>query len=93
MARAHLSALENNNFVGFNAFNIGTGKGSSVLDVIAAFEKATGIDIPYEIVGRRAGDVATYYADPSKANKLLKWEATLSLEEMCQDYWNFRNKQ
>ena len=93
LARAHLSALENNNFVGFNAFNIGTGKGSSVLDVIAAFEKATGIDIPYEIVGRRARDVATYYADPSKANKLLKWEATLSLEEMCQDYWNFRNKQ
>lgn len=93
LAKAHLAALENNNFIGFNAFNIGTGKGSSVLDVIEAFKKATGIDIPYEIVGRRAGDVATYYADPSKANKLLKWKATLSLEEMCQDYWNFRNKQ
>jgi UDP-glucose 4-epimerase len=72
--------------------NLGTGKGSSVLEVIAAFEKATGKKIPFEIVGRRAGDVTEAWADPSYAEKLLGWKTERGLEEMLADAWHWQSK-
>lgn len=74
---------------GFEPINLGTGHGSSVLDVVHAYEKACGKKIPIEITERRAGDIATSYADPSKAKKLLGWEATADLQQMCADSWRF----
>ena len=64
--------------------------GYSVLDVVNNFEKATGQKVPYEIVGRRPGDVAVCYADPSKAEKMLGWKAEKTLEDMCRDSWNWQ---
>jgi UDP-glucose 4-epimerase len=90
LANAHLAALENNKNPGFTPFNIGTGRGTSVLEMVNAFEKATGVKIPYEIVGRRAGDAEICYADASKANKYLNWHAVYDVETMCRDYWNFK---
>ena len=88
LADAHLKALNalNKNDAGFTC-NLGTGTGSSVLEVIAAFEKATGRKIPYEIVGRRTGDVTEAWADPSYAEKLLGWKTERGLEEMLADAW------
>jgi UDP-glucose 4-epimerase len=63
-----------------------------VLDVLHAYEKACGKEIPYKVVARRLGDVATSFADPSKAKELLGWTATLSLDDMCADSWNFTQK-
>ena len=74
------------------AINLGTGRGTSVLEIVHAFEKACGHEIPYQIVGRRAGDIATCYADASKAKELLGWEATRGIEEMCRSSWNFIQK-
>lgn len=74
---------------GAQVINLGTGVGYSVLDIVHAFEKANGIQIPYEIVDRRPGDVATMYADPSKAQRLLNWKAEKDLTQMCQDSWHF----
>ena len=74
---------------GFEPINLGTGHGSSGLDVVHAYEKACGKKIPVEITERRAGDIATSYADPSKAKKLLGWEATADLQQMCADSWRF----
>jgi UDP-glucose 4-epimerase len=93
LADAHLKALEalNNGDTGFTC-NLGTGKGSSVLEVITAFEKATGQKIPYEIVGRRAGDVTEAWADPSYAEKLLGWKTVRGLEEMLADAWHWQSK-
>ena len=93
LADAHLKALEalNKSDAGFTC-NLGTGKGSSVLEVIAAFEKATGKKIPYEIVGRRAGDVTEAWADPSLAEKLLGWKTVRSLDEMLADAWHWQSK-
>lgn len=71
--------------------NLGTGKGYSVLDVIKAFQKATGQKIPYNIVNRRAGDIAKYFADPSYAKEILDWEAKKTIEEMCKDSWNWQS--
>ena len=93
LALGHLKALEYaNNNIGVEAINLGTGNGSSVLDVVHSFEKACGKEIPYVITERRAGDIATCYADASKAKKLLNWEATKNLDEMCRDAWNFTEK-
>ena len=64
-------------------FNLGTGKGTSVLELVAAFEKARGIKIPYEIAPRRAGDIAECYADCSKAKEILGWEAQYTVEDAC----------
>jgi len=72
--------------------NLGTGKGETVFDVLNAAKKAIGKDIPHKVVGRRAGDVRIYLADPSKAKKLLNWTAERSLDQMCQDAWNFAKK-
>ena len=93
LADAHLKALEvlSNGDACFTC-NLGTGKGSSVLEVIAAFEKATGKKIPYEIVDRRAGDVTEAWADPTYAEKLLGWKTEWSLEKMLADAWNWQSK-
>lgn len=73
-------------------YNLGTGKGYSVLDVVNAFKKASGIDIKYEIVARRAGDLAVCYSDPSKAYKELGWKAERDIEEMCEDSWRWQKQ-
>ncbi|MCC8066224.1 MAG: UDP-glucose 4-epimerase GalE [Clostridiales bacterium] len=72
-------------------YNLGTGKGYSVLDVLHAFEKACGKKLPYEIKPRRAGDIATCYADPSKAKAELGWEAQYGIDEMCEDSWRWQS--
>ena len=72
--------------------NIGTGKGYSVLDMLKAFEKASGKKVPYKIVERRAGDIAKCYANPTYAQHTLGWKATKTIEEMCQDSWNWQRK-
>lgn len=88
----HLRALEAyTGKTGCRPVNLGAGKGYSVLEVIVAFEKASGKKIPYEIVARRPGDVATVYADPSKANAELNWHTTKSLDEMCADSWKWQS--
>lgn len=93
LAVGHLRALEYvERHTGVEAVNLGTGAGYSVLDVVKAFEKASGVPIPYEIHPRRAGDIATCYADPSKAKRLLGWQAQRGLEEMCADGWNFAKR-
>lgn len=75
---------------GVKIYNLGTGKGYSVLDVIQAFGKACGKDIPYEIKPRRAGDIASYYSDAALAKKELGWEARYGIEEMCEDSWRWQ---
>nr|WP_319489766.1 UDP-glucose 4-epimerase GalE [uncultured Caproiciproducens sp.] len=94
LAAGHLKALEKLPQIdGAQAYNLGTGKGSSVLDVVHAFEKASGKTVTYKIAPRRAGDIAECYADVSKAKKELGWEAKYSLDDMCRDNWNFiKNK-
>lgn len=90
LARGHISALEYaENHTGFEAVNLGTGKGSSVMDVLHAYEKACGHTLKYKVVGRRSGDIAVYYADTSKAKEILGWQSTLGLDDMCADSWNF----
>jgi len=92
LAEGHIAALENIDKYGVEAINLGTGVGYSVLDMIKAFEKASGNKVEYKIEGRRAGDIATCFASPDKAKKELKWEAKRGLEEMCMDLWNFQIK-
>ena len=75
---------------GFEPINLGTGHGSSVLDVVHAYEKACGKKIPYEIKPRRAGDIATCYCDPTKAKEELGWEAQYGIEDMCADSWRWQ---
>ncbi|PKL00406.1 MAG: UDP-glucose 4-epimerase GalE [Tenericutes bacterium HGW-Tenericutes-1] len=88
LAKGHVSALESNR-TGINIYNLGTGKGTSVLELVNAFEKVNNIKIPFEIVSRRPGDIAVSYADVSKAKRELGWEAKLTLEDMVEDAWNF----
>lgn len=93
LATGHLKAWEKlNEKPGVVAYNLGTGKGYSVLDVIKAFEKASGKKIPYRITDRRPGDVAETFADPSKAEKELTWSAERTIEQMCRDAWNWQSK-
>ena len=93
LAKGHVNALNKVvNSTGVNIYNLGTGKGYSVLDIVKAFEKANGVTIPYEIKPRRAGDIATCYANPDKAKNELGWEAQYDLERMCRDSWNFTQK-
>lgn len=87
---AALKAIERK--CGVAVYNLGTGHGYSVLDVVKAFEKANGLKVPYVIKPRRAGDVATCYCDPAKAKKELGWEARYSIEDMCRDSWNFQKR-
>jgi len=91
LAQGHLSALDYAlEHTGVEAINLGTGEGYSVLDVVHAFERANDLDIPYEIVERRPGDIAVGYADANKAKELLDWEAQLSLEDMCRTSWTWQ---
>ena len=91
LARGHLRALEKiMESTGVNAYNLGTGVGYSVLDVVKAFERATGVKIPYVITKRRPGDVAECYADPTKALKELGWKAERDIEDMCRDAWRWQ---
>lgn len=91
LARGHIAAYEHAK-PGVQIYNLGTGQGYSVLDLVKAFEEANGVKIPYEIVERRPGDVAQSYADPSKANSALNWCAVHSLREMCRDAWHWQEK-
>ena len=92
LAQAHLSALElAMSKDGIEYFNIGTGKGYSVLEVVHAFEKATGKPLPYRIVERRPGDIATCYADPTKAEKELGWKAKYDINRMCEDAYRWQS--
>ncbi|XMB85728.1 UDP-glucose 4-epimerase GalE [Mycoplasmatota bacterium WC44] len=92
LANGHLKALEKVlKTTGVEAYNLGTGTGYSVLDVVNNFKKATGKDIPYVISDRRPGDIATCYADPTKALKELGWRAYKNLEDMCRDSWNWQS--
>lgn len=77
---------------GIDAINLGTGIGYSVLDIVHAFEKATGKKVPYKIAPRRAGDVATCYSDPSKAKEVLHWAAERGIEKMCEDSWRWQSQ-
>ena len=91
LARAHADALEYLADTGRNlTVNLGTGRGVSVLELVRAFERASGREIPYDIVSRRPGDVATMYADPSLAQAMLGWRAELDLEAMCRDAWHWQ---
>lgn len=88
LAKGHVKAIENRKD-GVNIYNLGTGRGTSVLELVNAFMKVNDINVPYEIVGRRPGDIATCYADASKAEKELGWKAELGIEEMVRDAWKF----
>ena len=93
LARGHVAALGwAAAHRGTEVFNLGTGRGSSVLQLVAAFERATGVPIPYVIAPRREGDVPECWADPGKAERLLGWRAELGLDEMCRDSWNWQQK-
>ena len=94
LAKGHVCALNklDKESKGLFIYNLGTGTGYSVLDMVKAFEKATGKNVPYKIAPRRAGDIATCYADPEKAKKELGWVAIKTLEDMCKDSWNYIEK-
>ena len=91
LAKAHVKGIERLDMDkrGMHIYNLGTGKGYSVLEMIKAFESANGVKVPYKIVGRRPGDIATCYADPSKAERELNWKAEFGLKDMCRDAYNF----
>lgn len=93
LALGHVKAVEKvEKEKGLFIYNLGTGKGYSVLDVVKAFEKASGVEIPYVIGPRRDGDIATCYSDPSKAFKELGWKAERDIEEMCEDSWRWQSQ-
>jgi UDP-glucose 4-epimerase len=92
LALGHLKALEKlKTNPGVAAYNLGTGNGYSVLDMVAAFSKASGREVPYKIVDRRPGDVASCYADPLKAKRELGWSAVKGIDEMCADSWRWQS--
>ena len=100
LAQGHVAALNylqqqvslsHTSSVGFLPINLGTGKGTSVLELVTAFSEVSGQDIPYQFAARRAGDIASCYASADKAKDLLGWEAKLSITEMCQDTWNWQS--
>ncbi|MBR9728981.1 UDP-glucose 4-epimerase GalE [Shewanella intestini] len=95
LAEGHVAALQwlNNNpdFYGVEAFNLGTGTGTSVFEIVSAFEKATDITIPFEVSPRRAGDLPAFWADASKANKALHWQAKRDLTTMMKDTWRWQS--
>ncbi|MFZ5639054.1 MAG: UDP-glucose 4-epimerase GalE [Pseudomonadota bacterium] len=92
LARAHAHALERLDGVrGHVVLNLGVGRGISVLQLVRAFESASGREVPYRIVGRRAGDVAEVYADPARAERLLGWRAELDVDAMCRDAWRWQS--
>ena len=92
LAKGHVAAIEKVKTKGVHIYNLGTGVGYSVLDVIKAFSKACGRELPYVIKPRRDGDVASNYADSSKAKSELGWQAELNLDDMCASSWNWQKK-
>jgi UDP-glucose 4-epimerase len=91
LAQGHAAAVDYlMNHTGEAVFNLGTGVGYSVLDMVKAFEDANGVSVPYRIVGRRAGDLAVCYADPSRSAEVLHWKAERTLTDMCRDSWNWQ---
>ncbi len=93
LAKGHVAAIRYLlSHTGTEVFNLGTGQGYSVLDMVHAFQDATGITIPYEIAPRRPGDLPTCYADPAKSREVLGWQAEHSLKEMCRDSWNWQKQ-
>ena len=91
LALGHIAAIEQCNDAGVHIYNLGTGRGYSVLEMIKAFEKACGKTLPYQICPRREGDIGTCYAAPDKAKKELKWEAKFGIEEMCATQWKWQS--
>ncbi|WP_201606593.1 UDP-glucose 4-epimerase GalE [Psychrobacter okhotskensis] len=100
LAQGHVAALnylqkrvgqDKYSSIGFLPINLGTGKGTSVLELVTAFSKVSGQNIPYQFSARRAGDIASCYASADKAKDLLKWQAELSITEMCQDTWRWQS--
>ena len=91
LAEGHVAAIEKLT-EGLQIYNLGTGQGTSVLQLIHAFEEVNNIKVPYEIVGRRPGDIASCYADASKAERELGWKARRGIKEMCRDAWRFEKK-
>ena len=90
LAKAHVAALsKQEELKGYNTFNLGTGKGTSVLELVAAFESSTGVKIPTQIQSRRDGDAAEAVAMPDKANQVLKWKTELTIEDACKDNWKW----
>lgn len=96
LAKAHVKALdrmlEDKNDESLEYFNIGTGEGLSVLQLLDAFQRATGVEVPHKIVGRREGDIVKIWADPSKANKVLGWKAETPIEDTMLSAWNWQKK-
>ena len=93
LAKGHVKALAKaREITGAEAYNLGTGRGYSVLEIVKAFEDSNNIKVKYEITARRPGDIAECYADPTKAKEELGWTANKTLDEMCKDSWNFTKK-
>lgn len=93
LAKGHVCAIDKiDELDGVSIFNLATGKGYSVLDVVKAFEKASGKKIPYKIVGRREGDIAECFADAKKARDILGWQAEYGIDQMCQDSYNWQEQ-
>lgn len=93
LAEGHVRAIEKlNEEKGVLIYNLGTGHGVSVLELVHAFEKANALSIPYQVFARRAGDIAEFYADASKAERELHWKASRTIEDMCRDAWNWQKQ-
>ena len=96
LAKAHVTALarmlEDKSDEKLEIFNLGTGVGLSVLELISSFERATGVKVPHKIVGRRSGDIEKVWADPKKANEVLGWKATTSIDDTMRSAWNWQLK-
>ena len=94
LSLGHINALEKleQEGTGIFTYNLGTGVGYSVLDLVTTFEKVNNMKLPYKIAPRRAGDLPEFYANPTKAKEELGWTATKTLEDMCRDSWNFAKK-
>ncbi|MDG4527346.1 UDP-glucose 4-epimerase GalE [Streptococcus suis] len=93
LALGHIKALEKiSTTAGVHTYNLGSGKGTSVLELVQAFEKVNGVPVPYKIVDRRPGDVATCYANADKALEELDWKTEKTIEDMCRDTWNWQSK-
>ena len=94
LAKGYIAVLEySKEHSGCEVFNLGTGQGYSVLDLVAAFERVNGVRVPYEIVDRRPGDIAVCYASTRKASEVLGWKAEKGIDEMCRDSWGWEKRQ
>ena len=91
LARAHVCAIKNiDGLIGFNVFNVGTGKPTSVLELVDTFKKVNMVALPYVMKKKRIGDIGSCYCDPSYIKSILKWEPKYSIEDMCKDAWNYQ---